>query len=166
MELLHTVLLVAHVAAGTTGLLVAPVALGVRKRRGKHTVLGRIYAAATVVLCASALALFAYDPARLWIFVIIATMTAATVALAIWFARHRPRGWYIWHLNLMSSSVISFVTAFLLQVTHFALWAAIVPTLVGSPLIAYRTLVAKGVIRRIGAGGWRTTAARAGSRPA
>jgi hypothetical protein len=166
MELLHTVLLVAHIAAGGTGLLVAWPALGVRKRRGTHTVLGRIYATAAAVLCASGIGLFGYDPARLWIFVVIAAATATAVGLGIWFARHRPRGWYVWHLNLMSSSVISFVTAFLLQVSHFALWAAIVPTLVGSPLIAYRTLVAKAVIRRTGAAGWRRSAARAGSRPA
>jgi peptidoglycan/LPS O-acetylase OafA/YrhL len=142
MQLLHTVALVAHIAAGATGLLLAAPILLAPKRRGRHTRLGRAYAVATAVLCASAFVLAVYDPAALWPFIIIGCATAASAGSGVWMARRRPvRDWYIWHFNLMGSSVIAFVTAFAMQMTGNALWAIITPTLIGAPLIAYRTAV-------------------------
>jgi len=139
-QLLHTIALVAHIAAGGAGLLLAGPILLAPKRRGRHTYLGRTYAIATAVLCVSAFVLAAYDPAALWPFLIIGAATAAWAGGGVWMARRRPvRDWYIWHLNLMGSSVIAFVTAFAMQMADNALWSVITPTLVGAPLIAYRT---------------------------
>jgi hypothetical protein len=47
----------------------------------------------------------------------------------------------------MGSSVIAFVTAFAMQLADNALWSIIGPTLVGTPLITYRNLIAAGVLR-------------------
>ncbi len=135
--------LVTHVAAGVIGLVVAWPALLAPKRRGLHTVAGRVYAGALVVMTATALVLASADPARLAGLAVIAVATLAAGVVGVWFARHRPRvgrrGWMVWHLNLMCGSVISFVTAFAVTMTggHWLSW--VVPTLVGSPLIARTT---------------------------
>ncbi|HWG98469.1 MAG TPA: hypothetical protein VNV66_03900, partial [Pilimelia sp.] len=62
----------------------------------------------------------------------------------VWLARRRPRlggpgQWRVWHLNAMGSSVIAFVTAFVVQLAdgHPVAWVA--PTLLGAPLISWRT---------------------------
>lgn len=142
-HLIHTVVLVAHIGAGAAGLLLAGPILFAPKRRGRHTLLGRTYAVATAVLCLTAFVLAAYDPADLWPFVLIGIGTAACAAGGVWMVRRRPiRNWFIWHFALMGSSVISFVTAFAMQMADNALWSMIVPTLVGAPLIAYRTRLA------------------------
>ncbi len=135
-------LLVIHILAGGTGLLLAWPTLLAPKRRGIHTLSGRVYAVCTLLLCLTAFALVALDPARLWGLAILGTLTLAWAAAGVWIARTRPRlpgGWRIWHLNLMCSSVISFVTAFAVQMTGGSLLAWLLPTVVGSPLIAWRT---------------------------
>jgi hypothetical protein len=136
---MRTVLLVLHIAAGTAGLLLVVPVLFVPKRRGWHPWLGRSYLGCTALLCLSAYGLVVYDPARLWPFVLIGTGTLACAAGGLWFALRRPRGWTAPHLSLMSSSAISFVTAFALQMTHFNPLAWILPTVIGTPLIARRT---------------------------
>ncbi|RSM40102.1 hypothetical protein DMB66_57550, partial [Actinoplanes sp. ATCC 53533] len=73
---------------------------------------------------------------------VLGVLTAVWVAGGVWLARRRPvlRGdphaWRLWHLNLMGSSVISFVTAFGVQLTRGSLVAWIAPTVVGSLIIA------------------------------
>jgi hypothetical protein len=140
----HTALLTVHVLAGAVGLLIAWPVLLVRKGRA-HRVLGRVYGVTTMLLCASALGLWAYRPAELAGFAGIAVGTAMAAGAGIALAMRRPRGWLVPHLTLMGSSVIAFVTAFAVQMTDFSLLAWILPTVLGSPLIAYRTMVAKGV---------------------
>ncbi|OKI87689.1 hypothetical protein [Micromonospora sp. CB01531] len=141
---MHTVLVVIHAASGTVGLLLALPVLLAPKRRGRHTLLGRMYAGAAVGLSLSAFGLFAYDPARLWGLALLGVLTLGWLLGGLWFARRRPlglggRGWRIWHLNLMGSTVIAFVTGFAVQMSdgHLAAWLA--PTVVGSVLIARAT---------------------------
>ena len=133
---MRTVLLIVHVAAGTTGLLVGPVAMLAPKRRGRHTTVGWIYQAATGALCATAVGLAVLRPALWWLGVIGAATEAA--ALAGWRVRRRRRpGWLSMHISLMCGSYISFVTAFLVVNLGLGFWPAwIAPTLVGAPLIA------------------------------
>jgi hypothetical protein len=76
---------------------------------------------------------------RPWPFVLIGTGTLACAAGGLWFALRRPRGWTAPHLSPMSSSAILFVTAFALQMTQFNPLAWILPTVIGTPLIARRT---------------------------
>jgi hypothetical protein len=147
---LYSVLLTLHVAAATTGLVITAPTLLVPKRRGFHTVLGKVYGAALITMCLTALALVVYRPSVLWPLGIIAVGVLGLAVPGLLLALRRPRGWYIWHLNLMPSSAISFVTAFAVQVTDVRnLWAWLLPTIIGSPLIAYRSAVAQGRIKPI-----------------
>ncbi|SEG89641.1 hypothetical protein SAMN05216223_120151 [Actinacidiphila yanglinensis] len=137
---MHAVVLVIHVVAGSLGLLVGPAAMLAPKRAGRHPLLGRSYQVLTGALCLSAFGLVAYRPSLWWLGVIGALTWAA--ALAGWWVRRAAfRGWVVWHINLMCSSYISFVTAFL--VVNLGLGspvAWILPTAVGTPLIARATV--------------------------
>ena len=135
MIVLHDLLLAPHVAAGTAGLLIGPLALAVPKRAGWHTRLGLAHQGATAVMTVTALGLAALEPARLWWLALIALATEAA-ALAGWRERRRRApGWLARHVRLMCSSYLAFVTAFLVVNLSTPL-AWIVPTVVGSPLIA------------------------------
>ncbi len=141
---MRTFLVVVHAVSGTAGLLLVLPVLRAPKRRGRHTLLGRVYAGAAVGLSLSAFGLFAFDPARLWGLALLGVLTLGWLVGGLWFARHRPRvmggrGWRIWHLNLMGSTVIAFVTGFAVQMSggHLVAWLA--PTVVGSLLIARTT---------------------------
>lgn len=152
LDTTRSVLLVLHIAAGGVGLLVAWPTLFAPKRRGVHTMLGRIYAASAAVLCLTAFGLWAYDPLGLVGLGILGILTAVWAGGGVWFARARPKisgGWRTWHLNFMGSSVIAFVTAFVVQLFdgHLAAW--LLPTIVGSPLIGYRTSVEQGRARPV-----------------
>lgn len=101
-----------------------------------------------VTLCLSSFALFALDPAELIELAILGVLTIGWVTGGVWMARRKPRlrygNWYVWRLNLMSSSVIAAVTAFAVQMLdgHLAAW--LLPTIIGSPLISYRSAIASG----------------------
>ena len=133
--MLHTVLLGAHVAAGTVGLLLGPLALAAAKRPGWHPRLGVAYQGAVGVLTLSALGLAALAPARLWGLGVVATATEIA-ALAGWAVqrRHAP-GWLAAHVRLMCGSYVSFVTAALV-VNWASPLAWVLPTAIGTPLIA------------------------------
>jgi hypothetical protein len=132
----RTSLLVPHVVAGLAGLVIGPLALRAPKRPGTHTRLGAVYQWCTAVLCATAVGLAVLRPSLWWLGLIAAATEAA--ALGGWYlARRRPDGWLPAHVSLMCGSYVSFVTAFLVVNTDLAFWPAwILPTVVGSPLIA------------------------------
>jgi uncharacterized membrane protein HdeD (DUF308 family) len=133
--MVHTVLVALHVTAGAAGLAAGPVAMLVPKGR-LHARLGLAYQGCVAVLTATALGLVLFDPARLAALGVIAVLTEAA-ALGGWLlARRRPAGRQAWHVRLMAGSYVSFVTAFLVvQWPHPVSW--VLPTLVGSPLIAW-----------------------------
>lgn len=129
-------ILAVHIAAGTLGLILGPLAMLAPKRPGRHPRLGMAYQASTAVLCLSAMGLVVYRPGLWWLGVIAVATWAAALG-GWWCARRRFRGWILWHLNLMCSSYISFVTAFLVvNLGLHSLIAWIAPTLAGTPLIA------------------------------
>lgn len=133
--MLHTLLLVPHVAAGAVGLALGPLAMLAPKWRGRHTRLGLAYQASVAVLCVSALGLAALAPARLAGLAVISVLTEAAALVGWGLARHRPAGWLPWHIRLICGSYVSFVTAFLV-VTVGSPVAWLLPTVVASPLIA------------------------------
>lgn len=147
METWRVGVLGVHVAAGVTGLVIAWPILFAAKRKGAHTRLGLVYVGAVAVMCGTALVLAfvrpADEPEIRWGLASIAVVTAAWAFGGLRLARRRPRNgpvhWRVSHLVLMSSSVISFVTAFAVTMTdgHPASW--IVPTVVGTPAIAWRS---------------------------
>lgn len=128
-----------HVAAGAVGLLIMPAVLLVRKRRrGWHGWLGRGLATLALIVAGSALWLVAQRPSELIGLGVLGILTGLWAGGGWWIAWRRPRlpgGWLRWHIPLMGSASIAFVTAFAVQVFdgHLASW--LLPTLVGSPLI-------------------------------
>ncbi|WP_017541690.1 hypothetical protein [Nocardiopsis halophila] len=144
---MHTFLLVLHIAAGTVGLAAALTALTARKRRGPHTVAGRVFGATVVAVAVTTYALLPFAPAMWWLG-IIATATLAAGAAGVYLAWRRPvRGWYRAHLVLMMSTVIAYATPVAVQFSDGAVLAWLLPTLVGSPLVVYRSMVAAGTVR-------------------
>ena len=137
----HTSVIAVHATAGGLGLLLAGPVVLAPKRRGRHPILGRVYAVCAGLLCLTAFVLVAYDPVRLVGLAVLGALTAAWVAGGVWLARRRPfPSWRIWHLNLMGSSVISFVTAFLVQMTDGNLIAWTAPTVVGTAVITWANI--------------------------
>ena len=134
-------LLGAHVAAGVVGLVLALPVLLARKGGPLHVVLGRVYVGAAVVLSVTALGLVVLDPGLVGLGV-VAVLTLGWALGGLFVARRRPQlrgGWLVWHLNLMGSSVIAFVTGFAVQTADGHVLAWILPTIVGSPIIARRS---------------------------
>ncbi|MFU8849630.1 hypothetical protein ACNAW0_01350 [Micromonospora sp. SL1-18] len=141
---MRTVLVVVHAVSGTVGLLLALPVLLAPKRRGRHTLLGRVYVGAATGLGLSAFGLFAFDPARLWGLALLGALTLGWLVGGLWFARRRPavtggRGWRAWHINMMGSTLIAFVTGFAVQTTDGNLVAWFAPTVIGSLLVARAT---------------------------
>ena len=131
----HSVVLGAHIAAGTAGLVIGPIAMIAPKRRGRHIRAGLAYQVVVALLTATALVLVAFAPGRLWGFVLIAVATECA-AVAGWIVQRRRRpGWLPRHVGLMAGSYVSFVTA-LLVVNWPSPLAWILPTVIGTPLIA------------------------------
>jgi hypothetical protein len=143
---LHGVALAVHVGAGSTGLMLGPIAALAAKRRGLHTRIGTYYYWAFVVLVISALVLAALDPAGLWGLAVIAIFSYAFALLGYLAATRRWDGWLIAHVSGQGGSYIAMTTALLVvNLGTASPLAWIAPTLVGSPLIAYaNTQIARG----------------------
>lgn len=145
-DTVHTVLLSAHIAAGGFGLALGPLAMMAPKRPGRHPRAGVSYQAVLAVLTVSAVGLAALAPARLWWLGGIAFATEVAALTGWWAARRRFAGWLGWHVGLMCGSYVSLVTA-LLVVNWDSPFAWIVPTVVGTPLIALSAARAKGILQ-------------------
>ena len=134
----HDVLLLAHIGAGAAGLALGPIAMASPKRQGLHPRVGIAYQAVVAVLTLSALGLATLDMAELWWLALIAVLTEAAALSGWWVRRRQFVGWLAWHVRLMCGSYVSLVTAFLV-VSWDSPLAWVVPTVIGSPLIAWAT---------------------------
>jgi len=133
-------LLTVHISAGSLALLTGPLAMLAPKRPGWHPRLGLAYQVLICLLCLSAGGLVILKPS-LWGFGIIATLTWAAALGGWWMRRHQPRGWLQWHVSLMCGSYISLVTALLVvNLSGRSPIAWILPTAVGTPLIAWKNV--------------------------
>jgi hypothetical protein len=139
---MRTILLIIHISSGSLALGTGPVAMLVPKRPGLHPRLGIAYQVLTGLLCVSAIGLAALTPAVWWLGVIAVATWAA--ALAGWQVRRkRCRAWLPLHISFMCGSYISLTTALLvvnLGLGDPAAW--ILPTIIGTPLIARRAYLA------------------------
>ena len=153
-------LLLVHVLAGGLGLLCAPVAALVRKRRGLHTAAGWIYCACVLALCASALLMVVRD-LSLWPFVPLAVGTSAAAAGGVVSRRRARPGWLPRHVQLLLGSYVSFVTAFTVQ-TVGGLLSWLVPVVVGSTVVSVVTARTTAP-RAVAARAQRTAASASGS---
>ena len=136
-----------HIAAGAAGLILGPIAMQAAKRPGRHTRAGEAYHWVMLLVCLSAATLAALDWTRLWWFLPIAAGSYAFALVGYVAAKRRWPGWLTAHIAGQGGSYIAMVTA-LLVVNWNALtgtrgfsspWPWILPTLVGSPLIAWVT---------------------------
>jgi hypothetical protein len=133
---MHDLLILAHIVAGTVGLAAGPVAGLARKQHGLHTVAGWTYQICCAVLCTSALALVAMQPA-LWGFAVIAVLTEAAAVGAVVVRRRRRSGWQPKHVQLVLSSYVSFVTGLVVQTAGGLWW--VVPVVIGSTVVSVVT---------------------------
>jgi len=146
MTVTDTVLLV-HIALGTAGLILGPVAMTARKLPGLHTKAGEAYHWVMVGVCVSAGMLAILDWPRLWWFLPIAVGSYGFALLGYVAAKRRWNGWLRAHLTGQGGSYIAMSTA-VLVVNWETLtgtrgvaspWAWALPTVVGSPIIAWVT---------------------------
>src|SRR4051794_41936215 len=74
---LHTAFLAIHIAAGSTGLVLGPVAMRAPKRRGRHTRAGTVYHWNMLVVCLSAVGLAVLAFSQIWGFIPIPAFSYA-----------------------------------------------------------------------------------------
>ena len=130
--------LAAHIAAGTTGLILGPLAMRAPKRRGPHTRLGETYHWVMLAVCVSALGLAVLAWHRLWWFLPIATFSYANALVGYLAVKRRWHGWLRAHIGGMGGSYIALITALL--VVNVGQQLPIVwflPTIVGTPIILW-----------------------------
>ena len=135
-----------HIASGTLGLLLGPVAMRAPKRRGRHTDAGTVYFWAMTAVCVSAVVLAVLDWARLWFFLPIAAFSFANALVGYLAVKRRWPGWLRAHIGGMGGSYIALTTALLVvNVGPSPLIVWFIPTLVGTPILL---LVTNRVARR------------------
>lgn len=144
MTVTNAIMLV-HIALGTAGLILGPVAMTAPKRPGLHTKAGEAYHWVILGVGVSAGALAVLDWSRLWWFLPIAVGSYAFALTGYVAAKWRWEGWLRVHITGQGGSYIAITTA-LLVVNWETLtgtpgvvspWAWALPTLVGSPIIAW-----------------------------
>lgn len=139
---LRTLLLLAHIGAGCVGLLIGAAALLARRRRRWHVRFGLAYQAVVALMTSTAVVLAATAVVTPWGLVIIAVATEAAAITGWVVARRRRPGWLPLHISFMAGSYVSFITA-ALMVNWSSPLAWVLPTLIGSPLIAWTARAAR-----------------------
>src|SRR3954451_10256587 len=146
---LHTAFLAIHIAAGSTGLVLGPVAMRAPKRRGRHTRAGTVYHWNMLVVCLSAVGLAVLAFAQIWWFIPIAAFSYANALVGYLAVRRRRPGWLRRHIGGMGGSYIALVTALLVVNAGVeAWWAWALPSVFGTVLIR-RAVAAHTVPRRV-----------------
>jgi hypothetical protein len=142
---MHNAALVIHITAGASGLVLGPILALAAKRPGPHTRLGDVYHWTFFVLFVTAVALAILNWGEVWWLALVGVFSYA-FALRGWLAAKRRRpGWIAAHVSGMGGSYIAMTTALLVvnweNITGAGgLESALpwfVPTLIGTPLIAY-----------------------------
>lgn len=146
--MVHSVLILAHVVAGTAGLLLGPIAMRQDVRRfvaGLRTT-GRVaglYRATVLLVCVTAVALVVENRPELWWLVPVSVLTYGLAVLARESAARRFRGWVHGYVHGQGGSYIALVTALVVVeltvdgpvtgVAQLVPWLA--PTVLGTILI-------------------------------
>ncbi|UVJ42971.1 hypothetical protein NVV94_20665 [Pseudomonas sp. LS1212] len=140
-----TPILVAHILLGGIGLVLGPLAMQARKRPGLHTFAGEWYHWVMLGVCvtAGALALLSWE--RIGWLLGVAVGSYALALMGYVAAKVRWKGWLKFHLAGQGGSYIALCTALLVinwatltGVSGLAApWPWLLPTLIGSPLIAW-----------------------------
>jgi uncharacterized membrane protein YeaQ/YmgE (transglycosylase-associated protein family) len=127
-----------HIASGSAGLLLGPLAMTAPKRRGRHTRAGGAYHWTMLVVCLSAGTLAVLDWGRIWWFLPIAAFSYANALLGYLAVKIRWPGWLRQHIAGMGGSYIALITALLVVNVGTQLPIAwFLPTILGAPIIAW-----------------------------
>jgi uncharacterized membrane protein len=143
--MLFSALLPAHVLLGFAAIALGPVAMLARKGPGLHPRIGEAYHAVVLGVCLTAAGLAILDWARLWGFLPIALASYAFALVGYSAGKLRFRGWLQVHVIGQGGSYIAMVTALLVvnwqaisgEAGLSSAWAWVIPTLLGTPLIAW-----------------------------
>lgn len=129
-----------HIACGVSALVLGLVAMFARKLRGLHTNVGEIYYWLFLCIFVSACALAVLEWQRLWWFIPVAVFSYLFALLGYLSAKLRWKNWLSYHLVGQGGSYIAMTTAVLVVNLGIDVWWAwILPTIIGSPLIAWLT---------------------------
>jgi hypothetical protein len=134
----HTVALMVHVACGSAGLVLGPVAMLSAKRHGPHTRSGEAYHWVFVVLFLSAVALAVLNWDEVWWLALVGAVSYGLALLGYLAAKRRWKGWLRAHVAGQGGSYIAMVTALLVVNTGGESplpW--VLPTLVGTLIIRW-----------------------------
>ena len=143
--MLFSALLLAHVLLGFAVIALGPLAMLARKGPGLHPRIGEAYHAVILGVCLTAAGLAVLDWARLWGFLPIALASYAFALVGYAAAKLRFRGWLQVHVIGQGGSYIAMVTALLVvnwqaifgEPGLSSVWPWVIPTLLGTPLIAW-----------------------------
>jgi uncharacterized membrane protein len=138
-------ILILHIAAGIIGLALGPVAMTAWKRPGLHTRSGEVYHWVMLLVCITAAGLAVLDWTRNAWFLPVAAGSYAFALVGYVAAKRRRPGWLRVHVIGQGGSYIAMVTGLLVvnwqaltgQPGRSSLWPWLLPTFVGSPIIAW-----------------------------
>lgn len=132
-----------HAFAGLFGLLVGPIAMAAKKRKGLHTLSGALYFYLMTAVCTSGALLAVLRWERNWWLFFVAIFSYWFCIRGYVAEKRRPPGWLKIHIGGMLGSYVAMTTAFVVvnvgrveslkQVPVFLFW--ILPTVVALPLI-------------------------------
>ena len=114
----HDALLSFHVLVAAAALLIGPVAMWARKRRGLHTRTGETYFWVVSAVCATGGALAIMEWEKLRLFFLISVVTFALALLGYLAARKRWQGWLLAHVGGVAFSYVSIAGAFVFNNWH------------------------------------------------
>ena len=133
------IVLALHVAAGSLGLLLGPLAMRAEREAPYRSRLGVAYHWSVLAVALTALGLIAFDPAGLWWLAPLAALSYGLALVGLIAPRHGQRGLALYARG-QGGSYIALVTALLVVSLDgpLAIAAWIVPTLLGHQLIERR----------------------------
>ena len=143
----QTVVLTIPVAAGVAGLVLGPVSMFSRKRRGRHTRAGEAYHWAFLTLFVSAVTLALLDWEESWFLAPVGAGSYAFALLGYSAAKRRRPGWLIPRVAGQGGSYIAMSSATLVvnwenltgTVGRESPLPWVLPTRVGTPLVYWVT---------------------------
>ena len=136
----HDIVLGLHVAAGSLGLVLGPLAILAEREPPYRSRLGVAYHWSVLGVALTALALIAFDPAGLWWLVPLAALSYGLALLGLIAGRRPGQRWLGLYARGQGGSYIALVTALLVVSLEGPLGIAawLLPTVIGHRLIERR----------------------------
>ena len=137
--------LIIHIGSGFIAIALGLIVMRSRKHYGIHTKGGVLYHWLMFAVCLTAVLLCVVAWPRIWWLLPVAIGSYALALLGYLSARSRWQNWLPLHVSCQGGSFIALITAFLIvnwefltgEVGLYSVWAWIIPTLVGTPIIMW-----------------------------